>query len=376
MRFEFTENTKTISNIYRMFNKEELIIDNTYQRRSVWIEKDKIRLIETILLNFVVPSVYFWQSDTNPETGDSITHIVDGQQRIKAVMDFIDNKFCLKGSALLEDSLIDEYSGKYFVDLSDEDKKKIWNYKFFVIEIDLNANKKDIINMFSRLNLTEYTLNDQEKRNTIRGLFHELAYELSLNDFWKQIDFFTTNDMKRMKDIQFNASIILLWRNGIIEQSNSSAAINRAYEEFKEEYPSMNHDKNSIIKAMEMILELNEGKGIDKFIKKKTQIYSIFSICFYMIRKNMKINNEIKNKFEVFVKIYNQYKNEEIVDLQLNDEENKVYDLFKKYKQASSEGVNKLSNRVARFDVLKKFLLEYNYSNEITDSLYEKLRKS
>lgn len=183
MRFEFTENTKTISNIYRMFNKEELIIDNTYQRRSVWIEKDKIRLIETILLNFVVPSVYFWQSDTNPETGDSITHIVDGQQRIKAVMDFIDNKFCLKGSALLEDSLIDEYSGKYFVDLSDEDKKKIWNYKFFVIEIDLNANKKDIINMFSRLNLTEYTLNDQEKRNTIRGLFHELAYELSLNDF-------------------------------------------------------------------------------------------------------------------------------------------------------------------------------------------------
>lgn len=95
-----------------------------------------------------------------------------------------------------------------------------------------------------------------------------------------------------------------------------------------------------------------------------------------MIRKNMKINNEIKNKFEVFVKIYNQYKNEEIVDLQLNDEENKVYDLFKKYKQASSEGVNKLSNRVARFDVLKKFLLEYNYSNEITDSLYEKLRKS
>ncbi|MFA1782139.1 DUF262 domain-containing protein [Bacillus velezensis] len=375
MRFEFTENTKTISNIYRMFHKEELIIDNTYQRRSVWIEKDKIRLIETILLNFVVPSVYFWQSDTNPETGDSITHIVDGQQRIKAVMDFIDNKFCLKGSALLEDSLKDEYGGKYFVDLSDEDKKKIWNYKFFVIEIDLNANKKDIINMFSRLNLTEYTLNDQEKRNTIRGLFHELAYELSLNDFWNHIDFFTTNDIKRMKDIQFNASIILLWRNGIIEQSNS-AAINRAYEEFKEEYPNMNYDKNSIIKAMEMIMELNEGKEIDKFIKKKTQIYSIFSLCFYMIRKNMKINNEIKNKFEVFVKIYNQYKNEEIVDLQLNDEENKVYDLFKKYKQASSEGVNKLSNRVARFDVLKKFLLEYNYSKEITDSLYEKLKKS
>lgn len=86
--------------------------------------------------------------------------------------------------------------------------------------------------------------------------------------------------MKRMKDIQFNASIILLWRNGIIEQSNSSAAINRAYEEFKEEYPSMNHDKNSIIKAMEMILELNEGKGIDKFIKKKLKFIQFFQFVF------------------------------------------------------------------------------------------------
>ena len=33
--------------------------DETYQRRSVWSEKDKIRLVETILLNLIIPVLFF-----------------------------------------------------------------------------------------------------------------------------------------------------------------------------------------------------------------------------------------------------------------------------------------------------------------------------
>lgn len=47
--FNFSSNHKTINEIHKMYGNGTLIIDNTYQRRSVWSEKDKIRLIETIL---------------------------------------------------------------------------------------------------------------------------------------------------------------------------------------------------------------------------------------------------------------------------------------------------------------------------------------
>ncbi|URJ61112.3 DUF262 domain-containing protein [Paenibacillus polymyxa] len=376
MQFKFTENTKSVREIHAMFKKEELIVDDSYQRRSVWIEKDQIRLVETMLLNFVIPSIYFWQSETDPDTGDAITHIVDGQQRIKAIINFIDNKFCLKENSLLEESMKKSFSDKYFRDLNNEEKKNIWNYRLSVIEIDLEAKKGDIIKMFDRLNLTEYTLNDQEKRNAIKGLFHELAEEIASNNFWNDINFFTGQDVRRMNDVQFSATIILLWRNGIIEQSNASLAINKSYEEFKTKYPDKESDHKNIVKAMEMIWELYDEDTTKTFIKRKTQIYTIFSLCFYMIRKDIHINNEIINKFKNFVKIYNKYKNEEIATLFLNSEENKIYDLFKKYKQASSEGINKFSNRVARFDVLKKFLLENDYPQEIMNSVYEKLKKS
>ncbi len=59
MGFKFDENTKTISEINQLLRKDELIVDHSYQRRKIWTNSDKIRLIETILLNYVVPSVYF-----------------------------------------------------------------------------------------------------------------------------------------------------------------------------------------------------------------------------------------------------------------------------------------------------------------------------
>ena len=52
--FNFTDNRKTIKEISSMFADGSLIVDQTYQRRSVWSEKDKIRLIETVLLNLII----------------------------------------------------------------------------------------------------------------------------------------------------------------------------------------------------------------------------------------------------------------------------------------------------------------------------------
>ena len=55
--------------------------------------------------------------------------------------------------------------------------------------------------MFNRLNLTDYNLNDQEKRNSKSGEFASLARELSDDSIWEQKHLFTTSDIKRMKDV-------------------------------------------------------------------------------------------------------------------------------------------------------------------------------
>ena len=99
-----------------------------------------------------------------------------------------------------------------------------------VIDIDPAATRTDIITMFNRLNLTDYNLNDQEKRNSMSGEFAALARELSDAPIWEERHLFTTTDVKRMKDVEFCASLILLYRKGIIDQTDQTA-LNQAYEE-------------------------------------------------------------------------------------------------------------------------------------------------
>ena len=136
-----------------------MVIDYTYQRRKVWLEQDKIRLIETILLDQIVPEVFFWKSSVDPETGVSVTHIVDGQQRINAIVEFIDGDYKLSDKSLLSDEVRERAKNKGFSELSDDDKALIWTYKLCVVDIDRKCGKDKIKQMFRRLNLTNYSLN-------------------------------------------------------------------------------------------------------------------------------------------------------------------------------------------------------------------------
>lgn len=373
MRFDFTQNYKTINEIRTMMDNEELIIDNSYQRKSVWGEKDQVRLIETILINLVVPSLFFWKSDTDPETGKSTTHIVDGQQRIKAIIEFVNNRLKLSKKHLIENEVIETYGNLLFNELDSRVKSEFWNYKLNIVEIDTQAKKDDIKKMFNRLNMTDYNLSNQEKRNTIDGEFSSLVRQISELDFWSNHDLFKVREVQRSLDIEFCASLILLSKRGIIDQSNQKV-LYQAYEDYQINYNEADHDRNNVLQAIE-IVESFINEDTIQFVQRTTQLYTIFSIAFFMIREAKAINQNIIDKFSIFVGLYNKFKNEENITLELDIEEQRLYDLIKKYKQASSEGIRKQVNRMARYDVLKKFLFVDASSTNIIYRLIEKLEK-
>lgn len=370
MEFKFTENTKNISEINQMLVTNRLMVDHSYQRRKIWSEADKIRLIETILLNYVVPSVYFWQSKIDPDTGEAKTHIIDGQQRLTAITEFVSGNLKLNAAHLLDEGCQKKYHGKSFLELTNDDKTKIWNYKISVIEIDKNAKEDDVIKMFNRLNLTEYTLNAQEKRHAQKGLFHEFATQLSENSFWELVKIFSVVDIKRMNDVTYCANIIILAKRGILDQSNINKPINEAYEKYKEIYPEMDEDKKLVESAINdfiMLLDELPSKSHSSFFKRKVQNYSVFSLIFYMKRRRETWTTERVNRLGRFIDIYQNFKNENSESLNLTDEEQELFDYFRKYKLASSEGVNKLSNRTIRFNVLKDLIIinEDNYIDNL-----------
>lgn len=372
--FKFSDNRKTVNEIFTMFDEGKLIVDDTYQRRSVWSEKDKVRLIETILIQLVIPELFFWKADTDPETGISTTHIVDGQQRIKAIYSFINNEFKLKSQYLLDEDSKEKYANKYFKDLDKETRKTFWNYQLMIIEIDSAATRNDIITMFNRLNLTDYNLNDQEKRNSVSGEFAALAREISENPLWDEKHLFTGADVKRMKDVEFCASIILLHRKGIIDQTDQSA-LNQAYEELQVGYKDAEQDKEAVCAAIKTIAKFFSSGNVTKFLRRKAQLYTLFSVVFYMQRENIVVEQYQKDCLEDFVKLYSVFNNDMDLSGEISDSEKTLFDWLKKYKLASSEGLNKHTNRMIRYNVMKDFL--FGLTDELEEAksnLYAKMQ--
>src|SRR5438067_11639 len=95
--------------------EERLIFKPPFQRNPVWLDKHKAYLIDTALRGLPIPEVYL-QKETDEE-GKTTYAIVDGQQRIRALLDFS------RGQV----ELMDEYSpgrgGQTWDDLSGEEKK-------------------------------------------------------------------------------------------------------------------------------------------------------------------------------------------------------------------------------------------------------------
>lgn len=380
MSFNFKDNTKKITEIYQLLEKNHLIVDHSYQRKAIWSDADKCRLIETILLNYVVPSVYWWQSEIDPNTGSPLIHIVDGQQRITSIYEFLEGKFKLNKNYLLEEESKKLYGDKTFRELSDGEKGRIWNYEISIIEIDKNAKEKDITNMFRRLNLTEYTLNAQEKRHSEKGCFHEFATEVADNNFWDEVKLFNATDIKRMQDVTYSANIIILMKKGIVDQSKIDLPINEFYEKYKDEYPEKElfQDKLTLERAFSIFSEFynNADPKNRRFYSRKVQNYSVFSLIFFMIRREVELSRSIMYKMNNFLIIYNHFKNENSDELDLTENEKQLFDSFRKYKLASSEGVNKINNRMIRFNTLKDLIINNDVleNDDLVTCLVNKIR--
>lgn len=369
----FDRNKKSVKDIYDSFKNKKLIIDNSYQRRKVWIEQDQVRLIETILLKQIIPEVFFWAASVDPENGDTITHIVDGQQRINAIVEFIDGGYCLNKKDLLDKEIASIIGNKRFSELPNEYKELIWTYKISIVDIDRICDRETIKQMFNRLNLTNYNLNSSEKRHIKDSVFGDKAEALATDDFWPKCKVFSANDARRMNDTTFCCGIYILADIGLTSEINNKT-INQYYDDYMSSFDEEDELFNKIKIAMDYIINLYD-KQTAEFISKKVQLFTLFSVVFRLMDNGITLNDTIFALFKNFVKAYSLYK-EEIKDNLIEQGYGIAIQNIAQYRAASSEGVNTLRNRVVRYEILHKLLTGQIFGiNEQLLSIIETLNK-
>lgn len=157
----------SINTLVEQWNDGTLIIPD-FQREYVWDNAKASRLIESLLLNIPIPTLYF------AETEDAKYQIVDGHQRVYSVVRYIDNQFALSGLRIQS-----EFKGVRFFKLPAREQRflKTRTMRAIIIQVDSHPNMK--FEIFERLNTGGLALNAQEIRNAIyHGPFNDLLREL------------------------------------------------------------------------------------------------------------------------------------------------------------------------------------------------------
>ena len=119
-----------VSHVRNLKTMGQIDFSPDYQRNYVWSEKQKVYLIDTLINSFSVPKVYV-SKKYDPEKGDTYYDVIDGQQRLTTIINFIDGEFKLSKSKHPKPEYFnDELEGKYFQDLPLKVKENILSYSF------------------------------------------------------------------------------------------------------------------------------------------------------------------------------------------------------------------------------------------------------
>lgn len=163
-----------------------------FQRNFVWTLKQSSLLIESFLLGLPVPQVFFYVDDKEKRL------VIDGLQRVSSIVFFFEGYFGVENTQgrrqVFRLTGLDEkspYAKKRFIDLSDEDQRKLRNTVMRVVNIKQLAPSDDDTSMyyvFERLNTGGTPLRPQEIRNCVfSGDIVQELRELNEIPEWRKI---------------------------------------------------------------------------------------------------------------------------------------------------------------------------------------------
>lgn len=329
---------RTIAWLRKADSEGVLDIAPPFQRNPVWTEPQKASLIDTVLKAYPVPEVYIQDSVDN--TGDERHVVVDGQQRIRACLEFVNNGFALSKDAG------SSFPGDRFDDLPPDVQASIFGYQF-VVRVLPEMPPEELRAIFGRLNRNVVALNAQELRHaTYWGPFIHQMEKLADESYWTGSGVFSPNDVRRMLDVEFISELTIASLHG---PQTKKASLDRWYEIYEEGYEEervVDELFRAVLSELEALLpNLPKTRW-----RKKSDFYTLFTLLASR-RQYLPLPRDDRDKAaRALLKFGSQ------VDEFLSDPTVKVPKDVKRYAGAVERAATDVANRRTRLRELDSVL--------------------
>lgn len=188
-----------ISDIRDWMEAGRLELRPDFQRRAVWSNAARIMLMDTILRGVPIPKIYV---ATAIREDKSYRVVIDGQQRISAILDFLRGEFALTAPYQGPEE------GKKFDELSKECRDDFLSYKIDFDEAR-NPTEDEVREVYSRVNKYTVPLNKQElRRADFPGDFLRVSETLADAEYFESAGLFAPSHRRRYVDVEYVSELL------------------------------------------------------------------------------------------------------------------------------------------------------------------------
>jgi hypothetical protein len=182
---ELASQSLSIQSVYGWYSEDKLYVNRRYQRKLVWTLEEKQRLVESILKRYPIPAILIAEREGAAGTYE----IIDGLQRLHAIMSFIETSFQALDGKLFELMYFPTAKGRAdegkfkpnagSAALSQKEVSTVLDYTL-AVSVMRNATENEINDVFGRINTYGHRLSDQERRQAgVQNEFSDMVRNIA-----------------------------------------------------------------------------------------------------------------------------------------------------------------------------------------------------
>ena len=178
----------SVKYIYELYQSKLLDTNPNFQRKPVWNElRRKSLLIESLMLRIPIPAFYFYENE------DSLFQVIDGQQRLLTIFEYINDGFRLSNLEYLNDIC----GKRKFSELDIKYQQRIYRTQLAINILDARSPRRVIYDIFRRINTGGVNLTLQEMRNAICTQTVSYTHLCCTNSEW----FYVTGEVPQIEKL-------------------------------------------------------------------------------------------------------------------------------------------------------------------------------
>lgn len=297
-----------LKHLWHLHQDGELDLAPEYQRREAWSSKKKMVLIDSIARRIPINAITLYKTT---DSGTLVYEVIDGKQRLSALVQFLRNELSPLAEALKDLSEEEELEGK---ELAEKIMDKKWSElepgtrsTFLDYEVPIyvvEGSRASAVRAFRRMNADPYALTPQEIRNAI---FKDSEFLKATRQIAETVDKLADTDhllvewgvisatqWTRMQDLQFLSELLCLAMCGPQEARRT---LDNMYDEYSSPGTQKKAElKKAVIattKAIETAHKILGQTLKPHFFDNENDIYALVGALF---KRGIPSNPQIKDK--------------------------------------------------------------------------------